>query len=356
MEAGPRETAAGSSLAGQVGGVPERFVPAEMRGELVEAEHLARYRWITQLAPGKRVLDAACGTGYGCDILTSSGASEVTGVDLDEAAVASARRAAPRARIEQADVRKLPFDENAFDLAVSFETIEHLEDPEPLLDELARVLAPEGLLAVSSPNRDASAGGNPHHLRELRPAELREALERRFANVMLLRQHGWYATAVLRDEAFGTEDIDVGEVGVRKIGLTTPGEETYTIALASDGALPDFRQLVALSEGLDQRRLIEAWREVNGELGSLRGRIAELEGASEERDELRQQLTAAEQAAAQVLELRAREDELMRIRSSLSWRITRPLRILEARLRHSAPRWYVQARRLAKRVLLRIRG
>ena len=62
-----------------------------MREELLAAEHLARYEWAAALAPGRRVLDAGCGTGYGAHILAAAGAAHVTGVDTAGAVIEAAR-------------------------------------------------------------------------------------------------------------------------------------------------------------------------------------------------------------------------------------------------------------------------
>ena len=86
------------SLAGLRDGVPERFVPAEMHGQLVEAEHLARYLWATRFAAGRRVLDAGCGMGYGSVLLAAAGAESVEGVDASEAVIAVAEEQAGEPR------------------------------------------------------------------------------------------------------------------------------------------------------------------------------------------------------------------------------------------------------------------
>ena len=74
----------------------ERFDPDLMGGSLLEAEHLARYRWAGALVEGKRVLDAGCGTGYGSELLASQGAAEVVGVDVDADAIEAASRSDSR--------------------------------------------------------------------------------------------------------------------------------------------------------------------------------------------------------------------------------------------------------------------
>ena len=81
--------------------VPERFVPDAMRGQLVAAEHVARYTWASAFCSGRRVLDAGCGAGYGSELLNGAGASEVVAVDSSEAAL----QLAPRRRLAGGDLR-----------------------------------------------------------------------------------------------------------------------------------------------------------------------------------------------------------------------------------------------------------
>ena len=59
--------------------------------------------------------------------------------------------------------------DRSFDLVVCFEVIEHLEEPDAALRELERVVAADGVVLVSSPNRDVYEPGNPHHLHEYTP-------------------------------------------------------------------------------------------------------------------------------------------------------------------------------------------
>src|SRR5688572_15904922 len=117
--------------------VPERFVPAAMRGQLVEAEHLVRYWWATQLAAGRRVLDAGCGAAYGTRMLADAGAQRVTGIDRAASVLESVRSECPdNVELVVGDLLELPFAEGSFDLVVCFEVIEHLEEPEAALKEL----------------------------------------------------------------------------------------------------------------------------------------------------------------------------------------------------------------------------
>ncbi|HEX5712640.1 MAG TPA: class I SAM-dependent methyltransferase, partial [Solirubrobacterales bacterium] len=286
----------------------ERFDPLFMHGHLIEAEHLARYAWASQFAAGRKVLDGACGMAYGSAILAGAGASEVVGVDLDAEVVAKVSAAAkPNTRFEVADMRKLPFGDDEFDLVVSFETIEHVEDPETVLDELARVLKPGGLLVVSTPNRDVYTPGNPFHLRELSSNEFTDELSKRFASVAMRRQHTWVASGVFDDEAFRVGDNERLEgVELRKAVSDQPGEETYTIGIASDGELPVGTGLVSITADIDLRdwsaRLDAADLALaTAPLGG--GSEAEVELLRTELAQLREQLAAAEGEHARFTEM-----------------------------------------------------
>lgn len=154
----------------------ERFTP-ETAGE-IWYEHWHRYCAVLPLARGKRVLDAACGEGYGSALLADV-AAQVTGVDLAEQAVAHAGaryQGKGNLRFVQGSVTKLPLPDASVDLVVSFETIEHLHEQEAMLAEFRRVLTPQGLLAISSPNKpvysDERNYHNEFHVRELTREEL----------------------------------------------------------------------------------------------------------------------------------------------------------------------------------------
>jgi SAM-dependent methyltransferase len=151
------------------------------------ADHLARYRFAGGVAARCRVLDIACGTGYGAPMLLDGGASSVVGVDVDAPAVAHAAAAygGPRAQFEVGDVTTYG-ESRSFDLITCFETIEHVPDARAALVNLERLLAPGGRLLVSSPNRILtspfvrSLSGKPRnqfHVREFVPGELRDLME-----------------------------------------------------------------------------------------------------------------------------------------------------------------------------------
>src|SRR5208283_2060032 len=150
----------------------ERFYPDGFMPPWVRYQHLERYRWAAKLVAGKRVLDVACGTGYGTALLANAGAAQVVSFGV---AIAD----------------RLPVPDGSYDCYVSFETIEHVEDDDALLTEATRVLRPGGSLLVSTPNRELLDPGisiedrpfNRFHTREYSRDELSEKLRRHFASI-----------------------------------------------------------------------------------------------------------------------------------------------------------------------------
>lgn len=292
---------------------PERFDPRRMRGELLEAEHLARYWWAGRLAPEKRVLDAGCGTAYGSEILAEAGATEVVGIDIDSDLIAEAKDSVSTAvSLVAGDACELPFEDASFDLVVCFEVIEHVDDPGAILDELRRVVRPGGVVAVSSPNRAVYPPGNPHHKHELLPAELSGELESRFGHVKLIRQHDWIGSALLEEDDF-TGQSDEFEAPTRTVVTREAGEELYTIALASESELPEVSPQVVLTNTAD----IKWWGE---RLGLLERQLAALEQRLAQqrrrREELQAQVATLEKGLLEVEQRLAREKQTLAERES----------------------------------------
>lgn len=135
--------------------------------------HIIRYfEAAKHVRPGDRVLDAACGLGYGAQILAAnSRCSNVLGVDGSESAVAYAK--ASYGDGSRIDFRHglLPqiietLDPGSIDFIASFETLEHLENPDAFLVACRRVLTPGGRIMLSVPNDWTEEDGrdpNPHH-------------------------------------------------------------------------------------------------------------------------------------------------------------------------------------------------
>jgi len=218
----------------------ERFLP-EVTGEIWH-EHWHRYALALPLARDRRVLDAACGEGYGSSLLGRV-AREVTGVDVapDVVAHATSRYGAANVRFVAGSCAALPLPDAAFDVVVSFETIEHLAAQAEMLAEFRRVLAPGGVLVLSSPNRPAYAalgpGRNEFHVRELDRDELAALLAPHFP------QQRWYGQAIVARSAIWREDGVHDAVGLLELDADgrvrsrgPVAEPVYFVVVAGDAA------------------------------------------------------------------------------------------------------------------------
>ena len=143
------------------------------------ARHHVAYELARERAGRGRVLDLGSGSGYGTAAI-ANGAARVTGVDR---VAPDAAQRSDAAQFVRADLRASPFRPRVFDLVVSFQVIEHLEDPSDYLDTLAAALRPDGVALVTTPNILTSDGVNPYHVREYRADELDEVLHARFDDV-----------------------------------------------------------------------------------------------------------------------------------------------------------------------------
>jgi SAM-dependent methyltransferase len=165
----------------------ERTAPGIPEENYWFQRHVVAYDFVTRFVRGARVLDAGCGEGYGTDRLTAVTAT-VTGVDLEEPVIRRAASRYPRARFDAANLVSLPYPDGAFDAVVSLQVIEHLHSPQEFLVECARVLAPGGVIIVSTPNRlTFSPDGirNPFHTFEFAPEELRTTIAQQFSSIEL---------------------------------------------------------------------------------------------------------------------------------------------------------------------------
>jgi len=201
-------------------------IDEDNRSNVIYDEHLVRYELAARLAAGKKVLDIACGTGYGSNILAQAGAEKVIGMDRSAEAVAEAKKNYQKINLEykEGDAENIKEADKSFDLAVSFETIEHLQDADKYLAEIARVLSAEGLFLVSTPNREVFGQKNPFHLKEFTRGEFEAILGKYFNNIIILEQTNGIAS-IIKGAANG------------KIFLSDSAKPLYFLAICSNNAL-----------------------------------------------------------------------------------------------------------------------
>jgi 2-polyprenyl-3-methyl-5-hydroxy-6-metoxy-1,4-benzoquinol methylase len=222
----------------QPAGVPplpltgERTLPDVPEENYWYRRHLVVYEWIAARAAGKRVVDMACGEGYGSDALARSAAA-VVGVDANPEAHEHARRRyrRPNLRFERDLVES--FSEPC-DTVVFLQTIEHVQDPGAILDHFRSMLAPGDIAYVSTPNLltlappGAEKSDNPWHVHEYRAEEFRELCMAHFPRVELF---GLFHARKLRVHELA---LKLGWDRAHKaLHLTGPFYDRFTPAIAA---------------------------------------------------------------------------------------------------------------------------
>jgi ubiquinone/menaquinone biosynthesis C-methylase UbiE len=280
----------------------ERVIPGQVNDDLW-AEHIARYALATRFAGGRRVLDLGCGTGYGTADLAQV-ASSAVGIDLAPEAIAYADDHFRSARFLRCSASAVPFPPASFDLVTAFEVIEHLRDWRALLAEARRVLEPNGLLIVSTPNKRyyaearAKSGPNPFHEHEFEFQEFQTALKEFFPHVEILFQNRVEAFAFY-DGTFSSKDRPAGTEAelVRPSG--DPESANFFIGICSSAplpALPSFLYVPRAANLLRERE--EHIRLLEQELAQVRAWLHE---TTDDRNHLQQQLESEQARALQII-------------------------------------------------------
>ncbi|MFH1745309.1 MAG: class I SAM-dependent methyltransferase [bacterium] len=175
--------------------IPERIVP-DNSDEF--KEHLSRYEFASRYSENKIICSMACGEGFGEYLLVDKGkAKKVIGVDNNREAINRAREKYKLENIEFKceDILNNSFGSDYFDLVISFETIEHIEDDNGFLKEINRILKPGGTLILSTPNKASSYRDlfakkpyNPFHVREYKRRQLNKLLTKYFSDLKYFGQ------------------------------------------------------------------------------------------------------------------------------------------------------------------------
>jgi SAM-dependent methyltransferase len=167
----------------------ERIVPGLTPAQVFR-EHQMRYHFAAKYVRDRIVLDVASGTGIGTLFLRKSGAKACIGIELDHPSAVYAASAYPLCSFVRGDATQMCLGDGVVDVVVSFETIEHLQDPVRFLNECQRVLRPGGLLICSTPNHTVYGlwGQNPYHIHEMTLKEFRHLIEPLFDDCQLYGQ------------------------------------------------------------------------------------------------------------------------------------------------------------------------
>lgn len=197
---------------------------------------LARYAFCSQFVSGKKVLDIACGGGYGSYYLYDKGARFVAGGDLWAEAIEYATRCYGTGNSIQffrLDACHLPFQNAAFDVVASFETIRYMQDPDQFVVECLRVLKPGGIFICSTPNQETTSDESHDELVSWSGGE--------FNRAMLGELFNKHLTAV---QVHDLNPVSAGNSGASK--LVSWGGKVALRMEHVPGAMPLINSLVGL--------------------------------------------------------------------------------------------------------------
>lgn len=311
----------------------ERFLP-EFYGDWA-LEHVHRYLLACELATDKVVLDIASGEGYGSAMLAEK-SQQVFGVDIDAPTVERARRkyTAENLSFLQGSATSIPLDADSVDLVVSFETIEHLQDHDTMMKEIRRVLHPDGILIISSPDKyeysDVRSFKNEFHVRELYFKEFDHLLAKYFSHHLCFGQKIAFGSVIAPREKNYFYSWQKDDTNPPVSGIS---HAVYHIAIASDASLPE------LPGGLFQ-----APQELSDLVGTVKGKMGlEIQGLEQRNSILEEKIRESERQMKELegkysflkneynnnLKKLADESAMMQsLLHSKSWRITAPLRAI----------------------------
>src|SRR5215475_13843617 len=194
----------------------------------ISLEHLHRYSYASELLKGKRVLDLAVREGHGTWLLSHT-AQVVVGLDADETVVQQAANRHKRDNLQflAGSGLNIPLSsDQAFDAVVCFDAIEEATNLQRLLDEVKRVLTPDGFFIISSPNEGASE--SPFNAKTFGHDEMHQFLKSRFKHVQLFQQV-IYANSTIQSGSANPNGSGHGKT-----------EPQYLLAIASDAPVSSF--------------------------------------------------------------------------------------------------------------------
>lgn len=266
-------------------------------------DHILRYHFAKSFVQEKRVLDIACGTGFGTVLLAHANAKHVLGVDRCEETIAECRclwkienGAFAAGNIES--IKSLNIE--PLDVAVCFETLEHIADPVHALSDLKSVIAPDGLLIGSVPTEADAEEDNEFHLHQFTADKIETHLSGLFRHYSVLKQEFSISSTIAPYDKEAIRPISEEKVDnlFIDLGRARPLGDTY-IFIASDQELPKVQPTRSASsrqawcfqheeskqcfQSLDRshdeiKRIYSHYRRTFSELGDLKRRFTNVLG------------------------------------------------------------------------------
>jgi 2-polyprenyl-3-methyl-5-hydroxy-6-metoxy-1,4-benzoquinol methylase len=209
----------------------ERFIDNQKTSRDLFLQHVGRYLFASSYVCEKTVLDAACGSGFGSNMLYQK-AKKVVGIDNSWDAIRYCRERymMPNLSFLQMDCNRLALPDSTFDAVVSFETLEHLHGADVFLQELSRVLKKGGIIITSTPNREnfslyTKGIKNPFHVKEFNEDEFAKLIGKHFELKEMLGQKFFARKDIPLLTEYTTKQIPYGSDSIVRrlvrIGLRT---------------------------------------------------------------------------------------------------------------------------------------
>jgi ubiquinone/menaquinone biosynthesis C-methylase UbiE len=228
-------------------------------------------------AVGKRVLDFGSGEGYGAAYIAQV-ASSVDGLDVDDDAVSHAAEVyqdQANLNFHKGNGARLPFDDATFDLVTCFEVIEHVVDQDEVVDEIRRVLKPDGVALISTPDKKTYSDDrnyrNEFHVKEFYVSEFEEFLGKYFPRVK------FYGQKIFATSMVWNLDVDLQSQQFRPVSdleVSPVWSPLYVVAVCGTSVSPDLGasllnsgndQLTQLAEAgisqLEMLQLLDSWEQ-----------------------------------------------------------------------------------------------
>jgi ubiquinone/menaquinone biosynthesis C-methylase UbiE len=231
----------------EIGNHGERFVPYD--SNQIFTEHMHRYYFAKQFVKGLKVLDVACGEGYGSFILAED-AVFVTGVDISNDAIEHASKKYVKNNLNfiQGKAQDIQVESNSFDVVISFETIEHHDQHYEMISEIKRVLSPNGILIISSPDKkyysELKKYKNPFHIKELYKSEFSALISSNFQYCYNFNQGISIGSFIVRDKSINDNILSF-----------TTGSIEKTTTICDELSYPEYNLIISSNHPIESNLL-----------------------------------------------------------------------------------------------------
>lgn len=317
-----------------------KFGPGEMPYHAMHsADHLARYGLLRSICKGKRILDVACGEGYGSYLMLQWGADSVVGIDISRRAIAKAKDFFQQENVtflvgDVCNLGTLLAEDSKFDIVCSFETIEHVTDPDACLRSLDALRSDSGLIIISAPNDNISAPSehlqagkekNPFHLTQFTFASFKETSEAVLGPASAI----WLGTPMqgytfLEEPALTPPNSDfriaLNGKDAGRLCLIPPQANLSVDSNAAAfwvgiwGPLPE---IASVASPLSMRGFLEPWQTIEHQISQIEARDLEIRHLENLLSEERRAALVLRQRLHDVLEARWNAESIKAIASEI---------------------------------------